>query len=73
VQRDGNYFLERNRYHDKLLPKVQKKFEAFLNRQIEGLSNEVKNAHDAKLNKNATQAQHNKKNKSTKINQSKNN
>jgi hypothetical protein len=34
-QSEGNYFLRRNRYHDKLLPKVQKKFESFLTKQIE--------------------------------------
>lgn len=53
VQKEGgNFYLERNRYHDKLLPKVQKKFESFLNKQIETLNNEAKNAHDLKLNKN---------------------
>lgn len=57
IQKDGNFFLERNRYHDKLLPKVQKKFESFLTKQIESLTNDVKNAHDQKLNKN----QYNKK------------
>lgn len=52
IQKDGNYFLERNRYHDKLLPKVQKKFESFLQKQIEQLNNEAKNNHEQKALKN---------------------
>ena len=32
VEENGNYYLEKNRYHDKLNPSVQKRFEAFLTR-----------------------------------------
>lgn len=52
VEKEGNYFLERNRYHDKLLPKVQKRFENFISKQIEGLGNEANAAHEHKPAKN---------------------
>ena len=41
TQREGAYYLERTRYHDKLLPNVQKKFETFLSKQIEDLANKA--------------------------------
>ena len=38
VEKEGNYYLERSRYHDKLNPNVQKKFEQFLQKQVEEIT-----------------------------------
>ena len=41
IHKEGNYYLERSRYHDKLLPNVQKKFENFLVKQVDEINNKI--------------------------------
>lgn len=36
--KEGNYYLERSRYHDKLNPNVQKRFDNFFNDHIEEIT-----------------------------------
>ena len=38
VQKDGDFYLERTRYHDKLSPNIQKRFEQFLTKQVEDIT-----------------------------------
>jgi hypothetical protein len=37
IQKNGGYYLEKGRFHSKLDPNVQKKFERYINSQLDGL------------------------------------
>jgi len=49
VQKEGNYFLERTRYHDKLYPDVQKNFEQYLIRQVDDITEKAQEEREQQL------------------------